>query len=141
MVMMTLGAALFHSAPRPPRAEGTEAVINDVYLHAMTLPIDKCISKGLSDWPVGKYVHRNIYVVVGAANRRQHCIICGRAVFEHREVEQVDAVERGEQVGQFAAKVRSVRPPEPYNAKGIKYENERIQRKAGKSFASAGAGG
>src|SRR5262245_7493320 len=45
-----------------------------------------------------------------------------------------------QQVGQFAAKVRSVRVPEPYNAKGIKYENERIQRKAGKSFASAGAG-
>jgi large subunit ribosomal protein L6 len=44
-------------------------------------------------------------------------------------------------VGQFAAKVRSTRPPEPYNGKGIKYENERIQRKAGKSFASAGAGG
>jgi large subunit ribosomal protein L6 len=44
-----------------------------------------------------------------------------------------------QQVGQFAAKVRSVRPPEPYNGKGIKYENERIQRKAGKSFASAGA--
>ncbi len=43
-------------------------------------------------------------------------------------------------VGQFAAKVRSTRPPEPYNGKGIKYENERIQRKAGKSFASAGAG-
>lgn len=45
-----------------------------------------------------------------------------------------------QQVGQFAAKVRSTRPPEPYNGKGIKYENERIQRKAGKSFASAGAG-
>ncbi len=44
-------------------------------------------------------------------------------------------------VGQFAAKVRSVRPPEPYNGKGIKYDNERIQRKAGKSFASAGASG
>jgi large subunit ribosomal protein L6 len=44
-----------------------------------------------------------------------------------------------QQVGQFAAKVRSLRPPEPYNGKGIKYENERIQRKAGKSFASAGA--
>jgi large subunit ribosomal protein L6 len=46
-----------------------------------------------------------------------------------------------QQVGQFAAKVRSVRPPEPYNGKGIKYENERIQRKAGKAFASAGATG
>ena len=45
-----------------------------------------------------------------------------------------------QQVGQFSAKVRSTRPPEPYNGKGIKYDNERIQRKAGKSFASAGAG-
>lgn len=44
-------------------------------------------------------------------------------------------------VGLFAAKVRSSRPPEPYNGKGIKYDNERIQRKAGKSFASAGATG
>ncbi|MCP4035728.1 MAG: 50S ribosomal protein L6 [bacterium] len=41
-------------------------------------------------------------------------------------------------VGQFAANVRRVRPPEPYNGKGIRYEGERIVRKAGKSFASAG---
>ncbi len=41
-------------------------------------------------------------------------------------------------VGHFAARTRGVRPPEPYNGKGIRYANERIQRKAGKSFASAG---
>ncbi len=40
--------------------------------------------------------------------------------------------------GEFAARIRRVRPPEPYNGKGIRYQNERIQRKAGKSFASAG---
>jgi large subunit ribosomal protein L6 len=40
-------------------------------------------------------------------------------------------------VGQFAADVRAVRPPEPYNGKGIKYRGERIQRKQGKSFVSA----
>jgi large subunit ribosomal protein L6 len=42
-----------------------------------------------------------------------------------------------QQVGQFAAKVRAIRPPEPYNAKGIRYEGEYIQRKAGKSFVSS----
>ena len=42
-----------------------------------------------------------------------------------------------QEVGQFAAKVRAVRPPEPYNAKGIRYEGEYIQRKAGKSFVSS----
>lgn len=36
-------------------------------------------------------------------------------------------------VGDYAAKVRAVRPPEPYKGKGIKYADEVIRRKAGKS--------
>ena len=39
-------------------------------------------------------------------------------------------------VGQFAAEVRKVRPPEPYNGKGIKYADETIRRKQGKQFGS-----
>ena len=42
-------------------------------------------------------------------------------------------------LGQFAADVRRVRPPEPYKGKGIKYIDEVIRRKAGKAFASAEA--
>jgi large subunit ribosomal protein L6 len=38
-------------------------------------------------------------------------------------------------VGLVAAKIRSFRPPEPYKGKGIKYENEQIRRKAGKTAA------
>ena len=38
-----------------------------------------------------------------------------------------------EVVGNEAAKVRAIRPPEPYKGKGIKYEGERILRKAGKT--------
>jgi large subunit ribosomal protein L6 len=36
-------------------------------------------------------------------------------------------------VGQLAAQIRKVRPPEPYKAKGIRYKGERIRRKAGKA--------
>jgi len=36
-------------------------------------------------------------------------------------------------VGQIAAKVRSLRPPEPYKGKGVKYEGEHVRRKAGKT--------
>ena len=36
-------------------------------------------------------------------------------------------------VGQIAAQIRKVRPPEPYKGKGIKYKGERIRRKAGKA--------
>ena len=38
-----------------------------------------------------------------------------------------------EKVGQYAANIRAKRPPEPYNGKGVKYESERIRRKAGKA--------
>jgi len=38
-----------------------------------------------------------------------------------------------QKVGQFAAEVRSVRKPEPYKGKGIRYEGEQIRRKAGKT--------
>ena len=36
-------------------------------------------------------------------------------------------------VGQVAAEIRSIRPPEPYKGKGIKYVGEQIRRKAGKA--------
>jgi len=38
-----------------------------------------------------------------------------------------------ELVGQVAADVRFVRPPEPYKGKGIRYQGERVRRKAGKA--------
>ena len=42
-----------------------------------------------------------------------------------------------EVVGEVAAKIRSLRPPEPYKGKGIKYAGEVIRRKAGKAGAKA----
>jgi large subunit ribosomal protein L6 len=42
-----------------------------------------------------------------------------------------------EQVGQIAANVRNVRPPEPYHGKGLHYLGERIRRKAGKAGKAA----
>jgi large subunit ribosomal protein L6 len=41
-------------------------------------------------------------------------------------------------VGQFAAECRAARKPEPYKGKGVRYENEVVRRKEGKSFASGG---
>ena len=41
-----------------------------------------------------------------------------------------------QQVGEFAAETRRVRPPEPYLGKGIRYRDEQVRRKAGKSFVT-----
>jgi large subunit ribosomal protein L6 len=43
-----------------------------------------------------------------------------------------------QKVGQYAADVRRVRKPEPYKGKGIRYDNEQVRRKEGKSFTSGG---
>lgn len=42
-------------------------------------------------------------------------------------------------VGQIAANIRMVRPPEPYKGKGIRYSDEVVRRKAGKAVKAAGA--
>ncbi len=40
-------------------------------------------------------------------------------------------------VGQFAADIRSIRPPEPYKGKGVRYAGEHVRRKVGKAGATA----
>jgi large subunit ribosomal protein L6 len=50
---------------------------------------------------------------------------------------KVSGIDR-QRVGQVAAEIRAVRRPEPYKGKGIKYVDEHIERKAGKSAASGG---
>ncbi len=51
----------------------------------------------------------------------------------------VEGVDR-EAVGQVAADIRGVRPPEPYKGKGVKYVDEVIRRKAGKAAAKTTGG-
>lgn len=41
-----------------------------------------------------------------------------------------------QKIGQFAANIRSIRPPEPYQGKGIRYEGEYVRKKAGKAAAA-----
>ncbi len=48
----------------------------------------------------------------------------------------VDGIDK-QQVGEVAAEIRSLRPPEPYKGKGIRYEGEHVRRKLGKA-AKAG---
>jgi large subunit ribosomal protein L6 len=51
---------------------------------------------------------------------------------------RIEGIDR-RRVGQFAANLRALRPPEPYKGKGIRYVNEHVRRKVGK--AAAGAAG
>lgn len=44
-----------------------------------------------------------------------------------------------QQVGQVAAEIRGLRPPDPYKNKGVRYTGERLKKKVGKAAAGAGA--
>ena len=48
---------------------------------------------------------------------------------------RIEGIDRAT-VGQFAANVRGVRPPEPYKGKGVRYSTERVRRKVGKAGAA-----
>jgi len=48
---------------------------------------------------------------------------------------RIEGISR-QQVGQFAADLRAIRPPEPYKGKGIRYVGERVRRKVGKTGAA-----
>jgi large subunit ribosomal protein L6 len=54
------------------------------------------------------------------------------AVVEKNNVIKLSGIDK-EKLGQTAAAIRRLRPPEPYKGKGVKFAEERIQRKAGKT--------
>ncbi len=57
-----------------------------------------------------------------------------RISVENNTVVKIEGPDK-ELVGQVAAEIRQVRPPEPYKGKGIRYQGEQIRRKAGKTGA------
>jgi large subunit ribosomal protein L6 len=60
----------------------------------------------------------------------------GVEVSVDKKVITVFGIDKG-RVTQTAAKIRKVRPPEPYKGKGIRYQGEQIRRKAGKKIVTA----
>ena len=82
---------------------------------------------------------KNIVLSVGYANTISLAIPPGLAVaLEGPTKIHVSGPDK-QQVGQFASDLRSVRKPEPYKGKGIRYEGEKVKIKPGKAFAGAGA--
>jgi large subunit ribosomal protein L6 len=82
--------------------------------------------------------NKGVELTVGYANR---VLLIPPAGVTVKVPDQTTIIVSGpdkQKVGQFAAEVRHVRPPEPYKGKGIRYEKEQVRRKEGKSFTSGG---
>jgi large subunit ribosomal protein L6 len=83
----------------------------------------------------------NIDLQVGFSHQRQIKIPEGVNVTIDKSVKIIITGIDKQIVGQFAATVRAVKPPEPYKGKGIRYENEYVRKKAGKAAKAKTAAG
>ena len=79
-----------------------------------------------------------VELTVGFANRIVHEPPAGVTVAVPDPTTIVVSGSDKQAVGQFAANIRASKKPEPYKGKGIRYENEVVRRKEGKSFAAGG---
>ncbi len=76
---------------------------------------------------------KSLLLNLGYSNQMEYIVPDGiTIVLEGQTKIQVSGIDKV-QVGQVSAEIRSIRPPEPYKGKGIKYDTEVIRRKVGKS--------
>ena len=114
----------------------TRALINN-----MVVGVTKGYEKRLKVEGVGFQAAmkgKGVELTVGFANRIVHTPPEGVTVAVPDPTTIVVSGASKLKVGQFAAEIRASRKPEPYKGKGIRYENEVVRRKEGKSFAAGG---
>jgi large subunit ribosomal protein L6 len=112
----------------------TRALVNN-----MVLGVTKGYEKKLKVEGVGFQAAakgKGVELTVGFANRIVHEPPPGVTVAVPDPTTIVVSGADKQVVGQFAAEIRASRKPEPYKGKGIRYENEVVRRKEGKSFAA-----
>jgi len=97
--------------------------------------VTKGFSKGLEIIGVGYKVQvagKNIVLTVGYSHPVEFSLPAGIEAKAEGNKLIISGIDK-QLVGEVAARIRRVRPPEPFKGKGIKYETETIRRKAGKS--------
>lgn len=78
---------------------------------------------------------KGVTMIVGYSHPVPYAAPAGITIaVENNTVVRVSGPDK-ERVGQVAAELRAVRPPEPYKGKGVRYRGEQVRRKAGKTGA------
>ncbi|HET6574192.1 MAG TPA: 50S ribosomal protein L6 [Fimbriiglobus sp.] len=114
----------------------TRALVNN-----MVVGVTKGYEKKLKIEGVGYQAAmkgKAVELTVGFANRIVHEPPAGVTVAVPDPTTIVVSGADRQAVGQFAANIRASKKPEPYKGKGIRYDNEVVRRKEGKSFAAGG---
>ena len=112
----------------------TRALINNMVVGVTTGYSKKLKIEGVGFQAAAK--GSGVELTVGYANRIVHQPPEGITVAVPDPTTIVVTGADKQKVGQFAAEIRASRKPEPYKGKGVRYENEVVRRKEGKSFAA-----
>jgi large subunit ribosomal protein L6 len=112
----------------------TRALVNNMVVGVTTGYTKKLKVEGVGFQAAAK--GKGVELTVGFANRIVHEPPPGVTVAVPDPTTIVVSGADKQIVGQFAAEIRASRKPEPYKGKGIRYENEVVRRKEGKSFAA-----
>jgi len=138
MVVATEGAEL--SVSRPSDAPQHKALhgLTRTLLANMVEGVSKGYEKVLEIQGVGYKAEANpkgITMIVGYSHPVPYPAPAGITLtIENNTVVRITGADK-EMVGQVAAELRAVRPPEPYKGKGVRYRGEQVRRKAGKTGA------
>jgi len=107
------------------------------HLYNMILGVNNSFEKKLIIKGVGYKAEvsgKKLILSLGFSHKVELEIPNGLEINVTKDVVTISGIDK-EAVGQFSAKIRSYRKPEPYKGKGIKYEDEVIRRKEGKKTA------
>ena len=125
---------------RPSEAQHHKALhgLSRTLVANMVEGVTKGFSKVLEIQGVGYKAEMKPYgvnLVVGYSHHVPFQAPAGiKITVENNTVVKIEGSDK-EKVGQVAAEIRLVRPPEPYKGKGIRYQGEQVRRKAGKTGA------
>ena len=133
------GQALVHREAEHKRAKAAHGLMRSLIANMVTGVTDG-FSKTLDIIGVGYRAEvsgGNVKLSVGYSHPVLLAIPQGLEVAAESQTRLVVRGADKQKVGQFASEIRKVRPPEPYKGKGIRYANEHIRRKVGKSGVGA----
>jgi large subunit ribosomal protein L6 len=133
-----VGEGIINVIPVAVDAEGTKALwgLYRVLINNMVVGVSSGYKRELEIFGVGYKVELKGKDLNIAAGLSYQVLFKARPGLEYKTDGPSKIVIEGidkESVGQAAADIRRIRPPEPYKGKGIRYAGERIRRKAGKT--------
>lgn len=119
-----------------PRIRALHGTTRSV-LHNMVMGVSTGFTKTLQIEGVGyraELTGKNLVLLVGYSHPVEMEPPAGISFDVDAKTRQIKVIGKDKElVGQIAANIRGVRPPEPYHGKGIRYLGEKVRRKAGKA--------